>query len=157
RRRPAPRAPVAGKSRTLRAWFAAASRKARPGRPPDTRPVRRAPRGLSSRTGSDRRSSGSRGAQPAESGKVDRIHVVGLRRFQDDGNGGRAGIGKEAPEPCEADLALTDVMVAVHTAAELAPGIVGVDQLQVREADDRVEEAQRLGSGLRRAKVVAGG
>ena len=67
-------------------------------------------------------------AQLAQCGEVDRIHVAGLGRFEDDGHADETRVTEERAEALSADLALADVRVAVHPAALRFETVVDVER-----------------------------
>ena len=65
-------------------------------------------------------------------------------------------IVKQPPERLETETAGADVLVAIDAAAARALRIVGVEESQAIEADDAIEEGDRVRIAIRRHDVVSG-
>src|SRR5579875_187926 len=77
--------------------------------------------------------------------------------LEDEGHSRKPGVVEERPEALLADLALTQVGVAVSVGAEPGLGVVAVDHLQPLNSDHPVPLVQGRGHGLGSAQVVPGG
>ncbi len=64
---------------------------------------------------------------------------------------------QQRAEARAADLALPNVLVAIHMGVEIGLGVIRVDEHQAGEADGLIEFFECRGHRGRRAQVVAGG
>ncbi len=80
-----------------------------------------------------------------------------LRRLQQFGQAGEAGVVEEHAEGFQADLSLTDVLVPVDTRAERLLRVVEVEGTDVIEADEALDLSRQPLVAVTGPDVVAGG
>ena len=104
------------------------------------------------------------GAQRHAAQRLQRLHVgavgaaaVGAGHLQQEGQVAEGGMGEDVEEALVADVALADVLVAVHAAGQGALGVVGVDGHQPLQPYLAVELLHGRLQPLAGAHVVAGG
>src|SRR5205814_7037084 len=89
--------------------------------------------------------------QTPDDAKVPAVIRIGLLRgFQHQRNASQSWMREERPESAAADFPLSNVLMAIHTAAQSLLGIVGMDQLDPRQPDrglDRLHECLHGGWG----------